>query len=197
MYIKICGLTTQEAVDAAVEAGADAIGFVLCESPRQVSVEDARALRARLPKRVDAVAVFRGIDEQAIADAVAIEADLLQGEGPADLPLPAPLRRLAACRVDSIPPGNDWILLDGPRPGSGQPTDFEVARRVATERPLILAGGLSPDNVAESIRQVRPAGVDVSSGVERRRGEKDPALIQRFIHTVRELETNDDHNRRP
>ncbi len=196
-YIKICGLTTEAMVDAAVAAGADAVGFVMCPSPRQVPVGVARRLRDRVPRSVQAVAVVRTIDPQAIADAVQIDADLLQGEGP-DAPLPGRLRRLVACRIDTIIPGPGWILLDGPRAGSGQPTDFDVARRTAAQRPLILAGGLSPDNVADAIADVRPAGVDVSSGVERRRGEKDAELIHQFIRQVRRLETNHDHqHRRP
>ena len=196
-YVKICGLTTEAMVDAAVDAGADAVGFVMCPSPRQVSVDVARRLRQRVPSSVQTVAVVRTIDPQAIAGATEIDADLLQGEGP-NAALPGRLRRLVACRIDTIPPGDGWILLDGPRAGSGQPTDFDVARQAAAQRPLILAGGLSPDNVGDAIVDVRPAGVDVSSGVERQRGEKDAELIHQFIRQVRRLETNHDHeHRRP
>ncbi len=194
MYIKICGLRTEAAVETAVAAGADAIGFVLCASPRQVSVESARALRDRIPASAHVVAVVRHIDDRAIDDALALGADLLQGEGDPQRPMPDGLRRLVACNIDSIPEGQHWLLLDGPRPGSGRPTDFDVARRVAAERPMILAGGLAPDNVGDAIRYVRPAGVDVSSGVERRRGEKDPDLIRAFIHQVRQVETNHDYD---
>ena len=77
------------------------------------------------------------------------------------------------------------LLIDGPRSGSGQIGDLERIARIARERPLVLAGGLSPDNVAAAIEQVRPAGVDVSSGVERSRGVKDPALIREFVQTAR------------
>ena len=194
MYIKICGLRTDAAIDAAVAAGADAVGFVMCPSPRQVSIEVARALRSRIPASTQVVAVVRTIDDRAVDNAVAVGANVLQGEGDLDREMPGDLRRLVACRIDSIPPGESWLLLDGPRAGSGQPTDFDVARQVAAARPLILAGGLSPHNVAEAIRYVRPAGVDVSSGVEHRRGEKDPELIRDFIHQVRQLETQHDHD---
>ena len=188
MYVKICGLTSEEAVDAAVAAGADAVGFVLCASPRQVSVEVARKLRARLPDTVQAVAVVRTVDQDAVDQATAIDADLLQGEGALDLPMPPSLRRLVACRADTVPPGDGWVLLDGPRPGSGRSTDFDLARHVAAHRPLVLAGGLRPDNVASAIQRVRPAGVDVSTGVEARLGEKSPDLINAFIQQVRQTE---------
>ncbi len=195
MYVKICGLTSEAGVDAAVAAGADGLGFVLCASPREVSVATAQRLRARVPASIQVVAVVRHVDDDAVANAIAIRADLLQGAGP-DRALPAGVRRLVACRADCVPEGTGWVLLDGPRPGSGQPTDFDVARRQAERRPLILAGGLSPDNVAEAIRYVNPAGVDVSSGVERQLGEKDPDLIQAFIQEARKMETSHDHDRR-
>ena len=170
--------------------------FVLCPSPRQISVAEAQRLRTRVPRSVHVVAVVRDVDDAAVADAVAIDADLLQGEGDLDRAMPPSLRRLVACRADTVPPGNGWILLDGPRPGSGQPTDFERARRVAVERPVILAGGLNPDNLADAVAKVRPAGLDVSSGVERQRGEKDLELIHAFVRRARDQETDHDHPRR-
>ncbi|MEO1338543.1 MAG: phosphoribosylanthranilate isomerase, partial [Myxococcota bacterium] len=154
MYVKICGLTTEDAVHAAVQAGANAIGFVLCASPREISVAAARRLKDIVPDGIDVAAVFRHVDAAAIEKAEAIQANIIQGEGPTDLPMPDSLRRLVACRKENVPPGNDWILLDGPRPGSGRPTDFDVARQVANQRPIILAGGLTPDNVKEAIQRV-------------------------------------------
>ncbi|MEL7372321.1 MAG: phosphoribosylanthranilate isomerase, partial [Myxococcota bacterium] len=186
----------EDAVHAAVQAGANSIGFVLCASPREISVAAARRLKDIVPDGIDVAAVFRHVDAAAIEKAEAIQANIIQGEGPTDLPMPDSLRRLVACRKENVPPGNDWILLDGPRPGSGRPTDFDVARQVASQRPIILAGGLTPDNVKEAIQRVRPAGVDVSSGVERRLGAKDIDLIKAFIQNVRETETNHDHDHR-
>lgn len=182
--VKICGLTRPEDVDAAVQAGATAVGFVFADSPRRVMPEQARVLAARVPRdRCAVVAVGREIDQDLLDAARVIEADAVQGAPVAGVIPDRPV--LPAFSNAEPPPGDDLVLVDGPAPGSGRPGDPELARRVAADRPVVLAGGLRPDGVAAAIHAVRPAGVDVSSGVEAAPGQKDPALIQQFVSAAR------------
>lgn len=208
MYVKICGLRTLGDVDAVREAGADAMGVVLSStSVRAVSVEHARSLVAHAEASVSTagapssaeplttVAVVHdlGIDE-AIAAAEAIGADVLQLHGysrsdtrkAVDVAGPQIWRATSAdlgpTTVGAY--GEDALLLDSSTPGSGTTWDLDML----AERPRgswLLAGGLSPDNVAEAIATARPWGVDVSSGVEAVRGTKDHGLIRRFVEAAK------------
>ncbi|MGW4482961.1 phosphoribosylanthranilate isomerase [Amycolatopsis sp. NPDC004368] len=195
MFVKICGLKTTADVACAVEAGADAVGFVLCASPRQVSSAEAARLAADVPADVLTVGVFKGVPLPDIRDAVAetgIRAVQLHGSGysPADFAalrdLPVRLVRATAVR-DGVAPavgeyGEDLLLLDSPQAGSGETWDWSVA---TPDGDWLLAGGLTPGNVAEAITKVKPWGVDVSSGVESARGVKDQGLIRDFLAAVR------------
>lgn len=191
MFVKICGVTTSAHVDAAIEAGASAVGFVLVDSPRRVSVEQARTL-ARHAERIDRVAVFRDLTHEAIAIAVAAECTHVQARGSALAfrSLPATVRALPIV-LDSDDTFEDAlalgvpILFDGAEPGSGTSASFDRASSHSRRARIVLAGGLTPSNVAEAIARVRPFGVDVSSGVERTRGVKDAALIHDFIRAAR------------
>ena len=194
LWIKICGLRTLEAIDAAAGAGANAVGFVFHDaSPRNLALEDARALQRAVPAGVERVAVFMH-PGQARLDAVlaAIEPDWVQTDASdlAELSLPAgqrvlPVLRGAAQRLGSLP---SRCLFESSSSGSGERADWIAAVRVARMTELILAGGLDPSNVGEAVRAVRPFGVDVSSGVESSRGVKDAARIREFIRAARAAE---------
>lgn len=202
--IKVCGITSHEAADAAAEAGADAIGLVFVkDSPRWIEPAFADEIAAQLPAFVSTVGVYRdeplrtfleivedcptrwvqlhGNEDEQLArncgcvikgirfEAETIEAELLRWSG-----------------VDEV----DAILVDGSSGGEG--VAFEWARLAEplamAEKPVILAGGLTPDNVGEAIRACRPFAVDVSSGVEASPGVKDPAKIRAFCRAVREAD---------
>jgi phosphoribosylanthranilate isomerase len=194
VYVKICGLSEPEHVAAAVEGGADAIGFVLTASPRQVSPERAAELAALVPDRVLTVGVFRGEDPatvRAAALAAGVRGIQLHGKHPhgdftALKDLGATLVRAVDARADLRCGAFDESLLivDAPRPGSGEPWDWAAVRGRPTGR-WLLAGGLDPANVAEAVAAARPWGVDVSSGVETAPGVKDSALIARFLTAAR------------
>jgi phosphoribosylanthranilate isomerase len=198
--VKICGITRVEDALAAVRLGADALGFNFWpRSKRFLPPDRARAIVRRLPAFVTAVGVFvdpardevlRAIDQAGIGVAQ------LHGDEPPDLcaSLPVPvlkairlagpqsLAQLAAYEVQAF-------LLDAPSAaygGSGTTCDWSLAAAVAGELPIVLAGGLGPDNVAEAVRTVRPWAVDVASGVESTPGVKDEDRMRRFIERAKE-----------
>jgi len=200
--VKICGLTLAEDVSAAVEHGADAIGFVFTASPRRISVATARRLVGYVPEGVLRVGLFLDQarpDIERVVNSVAL--DVLQFHGSETeqecnvFGLPW-LKAVAMENTESIIraehdyPGASGLLLDshttGKRGGSGKIFDWSMFRPVS--KPVWLAGGLKVNNVAEAIRTVRPFAVDVSSGVESAPGIKDARLIASFIKAVREVE---------
>ncbi len=191
LWIKICGLTTPDAVAAALDTGADAIGFVFAKSVRQVAPDVALRLAAPARGRVRCVAVTRHPTQQDIYDVVSIfKPDVLQTDS-ADLPslrLPAQLELLPVFRgvddeSETLP---SRLLFEGITSGAGVPCDWTAARRVARRTELILAGGLNSTNVAAAIEAVHPFGVDVSTGVEVRPGVKSPVEIAKFVRAARE-----------
>ncbi len=190
VWIKICGLTTSEAVAAALEAGADAIGFVFAKSVRQVSPDVALRLAAPARGRALCVAVTRHPSQQDIDEIVSVfKPDALQTDWAdlAPLELPKQLQLLPVLRDgDSARELPHRLLFEGPTSGAGIPCDWTAAHRIARRTELILAGGLNPTNVAAAIEAVRPFGVDVSSGVEARPGVKSPAAIMNFVTAARE-----------
>jgi phosphoribosylanthranilate isomerase len=190
LFIKICGMTSAEAVDAAISCGADAIGFVFAPSVRQVTVGRAHELAAPARRRVACVAVTRH-PTQAIVDEVLrdFHPDILQTdiEDLDTLRLPEslsvlPVMRPGPPRACALP---RRFLFEGPVSGSGQTTDWAAAAQLARRAQLILAGGLAPANVGAAVRQVRPFGVDVSSGVEERPGVKSAVKIEEFVAAAR------------
>ena len=194
MWVKICGLTTVTAVEQAVDAGADAIGLVIARSPRQVSLEQAALLRSAIPAGVDAVAVFRtpGPELEAV---LGLKFDWIQTDAtwePTDLVGSRWLPALKdgpdlAGRAAALPAG--WRLVDGPSGGGlGIRADVQRVAAAAAEHPVVLAGGLNPDNVSSAIARVRPVGVDVSSGVESAPGIKDPMRVRAFVAAARSME---------
>ncbi|GGS76221.1 N-(5'-phosphoribosyl)anthranilate isomerase [Planobispora rosea] len=192
--MKICGLREPEHVAAAVEAGADAIGFVLTRSSRRVTPERARELAAAVPPHVLTVAVFAGeapAQVRAATLASGVRAVQLHGDHPhgdftALRDLGVTLVRAGAAEVDPRCGAfdEDLLIIDAPRPGSGEPWDWAAVRGRPSGR-WMLAGGLAPSNVAEAIAAARPWGVDVSSGVESAPGIKDAGLIRDFVAAAR------------
>jgi len=202
LWIKICGLRSAEAVEAAVRAGANAVGFVFHgASPRNVDCPTARALVQSLPPGVERVAVFLH-PAQSLLDEVlsAISPDWVQtdAEDLSALVLPAGQRVLPVLRGGRAQPSLPLIdlratagrshprcLFEAGRSGAGERADWQEAARLARRCRLVLAGGLDAANVAEAVAAVRPFGVDVSSGVERERGVKDAARIREFVRAAR------------
>jgi phosphoribosylanthranilate isomerase len=191
MWIKICGLTTPDAVAAALDAGADAIGFVFAKSVRQVTPREALDLAKPARGRVRCVAVTRHPRQQDIDEMISLfKPDVLQTD--ADdlelLKLPTQLELLPVLRGAPADPGAKLpsrLLFEGATSGAGTLADWTAARHVARRTELVLAGGLNPGNVAAAIEAVQPFGVDVSSGVEARPGMKSPAEIANFVRAVR------------
>ena len=191
MWVKICCMTTAAAVAAALEAGADAIGFVFAESVRRVTPRLAAQLAAPARGRVPCVAVIRHATQREF-DAILAEfaPDVLQADlsDLARLLPPRELELLAVVRAGHEPAGAApaRVLFEGPTSGTGMPCDWTRARAFAQKTQLVLAGGLNADNVAAAIRAVHPFGVDVSSGVEDRPGIKSAPKIVRFVQAARE-----------
>lgn len=196
--IKVCGLTEPEHIAAAVEAGVDAIGLVLAPSVRQVSVDRAARLLDGVPESIERFAVFRVPDRAVISAIASLPFTVLQGEASYDGPVPDEWTWLPTYRNDSTllsrvlarSDGPRWpdglVLVDGPGDaGEGIVGDWERVRRLGLRVPVMLAGGLSEDNVIQGITAARPVAVDVSSGVESTRGVKDPDRIAAFVQAVR------------
>ena len=197
MFVKICGITRMQDAESAVEAGANAIGFVFWpRSPRFIDPYRARAIVAALPAFVTPVGLF--VNQPAeyvngVASLVRLGAVQLHGdETPADA---ARIRRPIVRAIGLAGPVDvdQWapritLLLDahdpGKRGGTGRTVDWQAAARIASMRRTILAGGLTPDNVADAIGRVRPFGVDVSSGVEQAPGIKDRAKIRALFESI-------------
>jgi len=191
--IKICGLTSPQAVAAAVEAGANAVGFVFAESVRRISVSAAVDLAGEIPADVVRVAVMRHPTQQEVDRVIEqLQPEFLQtdAEDFEHISLNGPCRPLPVFRAgrsygDRLP---SLLLFEGPISGSGQVADWSQARTLAARSRVVLAGGLRPDNVGEALAAVRPYGVDVSSGVETSPGVKSASLIRAFVDAVRAAE---------
>lgn len=199
--IKICGLT--DAADACLAAnlGADYLGFVFfAGSPRAITVQGAQEIRRQLPPAARLVGVFVDAARDTVvrtAEACGLHAVQLHGgEDVRDFDaMPLPVWRAVHCRLDGSwqPDPDAWpaarYVVDsfhgGRHGGTGITADWPRARVLAGRYPCMLAGGLTPDNVAEAIRHTRPVGVDVASGIESAPGHKDQALMRRFIIAAR------------
>ena len=190
MWIKVCGITSSEAVAAALEAGADAIGFVFAPSVRQQRPARAAELAEPARGKLHLVAVTLH-PEPALWSAVAAEfrPDILQTDQHdfANLPQPLGCAALPVFRGDQSLPDTvpEQLLYEGVRSGAGRVADWLAAARWARRTRLVLAGGLHAGNVAEAIATVRPWGVDVSSGVEDSPGVKSPQKIFEFVRAAR------------
>ena len=190
LWIKICGITDEAAVAAALQAGADAIGFVFSPSPRQIPPLLAARLAAPARGRALCIAVTRH-PKQPLLDEIIRDfkpdgwqtdiGDLGILRVPRQLPI-LPVLRSGSLALESPP---RRFLFEGAVSGQGVTGDWTAAARLARESQLILAGGLRADNVAAAISSVQPFGVDVSSGVEAQPGKKSPALIAAFVAAAR------------
>ncbi|SKA96480.1 phosphoribosylanthranilate isomerase [Agreia bicolorata] len=196
--VKICGLRTEAAIDVAVAAGADAVGFVIAEgSPRFVEAETVRRLVEHTAGRATTVLVTKGLSPEAAASAAhGCGVDVLQVHG-FDRPqvertvtlFPRVWRATSLgdtqleANLESW--GEEILLIDSPRAGSGERWDLGALHEQRPTGPWLLAGGLDAENVARAVAEARPTGVDVSSGVESAPGVKDHALIERFVDNAR------------
>lgn len=191
MWIKICGMTTPEAVAAAVDAGVDAIGFVFAKSVRQVTPALATQLAAPARGRVRCVAVTRHPSQHDVDQILqGFNPDVLQTDSIDldSLRLPRHLDLLPVLRNAQDGHGLPArVLFEGLASGTGMPCDWNAAQQVARRTELVLAGGLNPNNVTSAIARVRPFGVDVSSGVETQPGVKSPAQIALFVTAARAM----------
>jgi phosphoribosylanthranilate isomerase len=204
--VKICGVTNLADAKAAVDCGANSLGFNFYEkSLRRISTADAAQIRSKLPKEIEAVGVFVNAspaDINSLRAFVRFDAAQLHGDENPDIvarvakstPVIKAFRVDAKCTLATLDSFSDAFafLLDAARAGqyggTGQTTDWDFARRAASSRRIILSGGLKVENVAEAIRIVRPYGVDVASGLETKPGRKDHARMKEFIEEVRRAE---------
>jgi len=198
VFVKICGITTEEDALLAVALGADAIGFVFAPSSRQVAVDRVHDIVRRLPPEVLTVGVFRNELPNRVVEIVqraGLRAAQLHGDESAEQTrevrsrVSLVIKAFAAGhpglgRLDEY--GSDAVLIDSSSPGSGEVFDWSLAEDVPLSgHRVILAGGLDAGNVADAIARVEPWGVDVSSGVEREPGVKDPVKLREFISNAR------------
>jgi phosphoribosylanthranilate isomerase len=200
--VKICGITNARDARAACELGAYALGFNFYEkSPRVIAPAEAWKLRQELPEKVEALGIFVNWEPAAVlALATALQLSAVQLHGD-ETPRVAALcaQKIPVIKAFRVTPGlslaalakfraASGFLLDAARAGqyggTGHTTDWAFARRAAAARPIILSGGLTPENVADAIRAVRPQAVDVASGVEARPGKKDHGKMRAFFSEV-------------
>ena len=194
MLVKICGLSRANHVQAAVAAGADAVGFVFAESVRRVEPSQAAAIASGVPDDVKKVAVMLHPSneewQRVLRD---FSPDVLQtdAEDFAGLDVPDTIECWPVYREGgTVEPGATTFVYEGPKSGQGETVDWSRAAEIARQGSMILAGGLGADNVAEAVATVRPFGVDVSSAVESAPGEKDSLLIEEFVTAARAAEKN-------
>ncbi|HWW52603.1 MAG TPA: phosphoribosylanthranilate isomerase [Acidimicrobiales bacterium] len=193
VFVKICGITSEEDALLAVAMGADAVGFVFAPSPRQVQPPVVADIVKRLPPEIMTVGVFRDEAPQRVIDLVnktGLFAAQLHGHESPEVTKAVKehvrfvIKGFAASEkaLDHYADHHaDAILIDAPSPGSGQLFDWSLSDRVSDRTRLVLAGGLTADNVAEAISAVQPWGVDVSTGVESTPGHKDAVKLRAFL----------------
>ena len=209
LIVKICGIKTPAILDAAIEAGADMVGFVhFTRSPRHVSIEDLATLIGEARGRVETCVLLVNPDNSCVAEVAALGPDWIQLHGPESPHRVEAIRAEAGVEIiKAVPIGSaedvkniasfvdvaDRILLDAKPPkgadrtgGHGIPFDWTLLKALDPALPFMLSGGLTPQTVGEAIRAVRPMAVDVSSGLEIAPGVKDAALIRAFIENARQ-----------
>lgn len=196
-FIKICGLTTLGDANAAIDAGASAIGLILASSPRQLTLDRALAIAAGTKDRVLRILVFRDNDDESIVRAVElIDADFVQLHGPLSDELSRTLRKRSVRVIKALSIGTeeffefddslvDAVLIDGAAPGSGASHSWDELADRSFAAPIIAAGGLDSTNVAEIIVGTTVWGVDVASGVESSPGVKHRERMKHFIEQSR------------
>lgn len=208
LMIKICGIKTPAMLEASIEAGADMVGFVhFLRSPRHVSIEEVASLISEARGRVQTCVLLVNPDNSCVAEVAALGPDWIQLHGPETPHRVEAIRAEAGVEImKALPIGGpedvahvadfveiaDRILLDAKPPrgadrpgGLGESFDWSLLKALDPALDFMLSGGLTPDNVAEAVRTVRPFGIDVSSGVETAPGVKDKRLIEAFIRNAR------------
>lgn len=189
LLVKICGMTDRQAVDAAIRAGADAVGFVFAESPRRITPEQARSISSDISPGVLRVAVMLHPDNDAWQEVLDVfQPDVLQTDATDFdyLDVPPNIRRWPVIREgDTVSTMPSQFVYEGRSSGKGETIDWDLAAKLARRGRMILAGGLHAGNVGPALVRVRPFGVDVSSAVESAPGRKDPRRIREFINAVR------------
>jgi phosphoribosylanthranilate isomerase len=212
LIVKICGLSTRETLDAALDSGTDMVGFVFFPaSPRHLNLERARDLGQRVKRRAAKVALTVDADDATLANIVeALQPDILQLHGSETVARLRDIKqkfRLPVMKVIAVETSADLVSLpgyaavadrilfdaraprDATRPGGlGAVFDWHVLEKLDLKVPFMVSGGLNAQNVAEAVRVTRAGGVDVSSGVERTPGVKDPEMIRAFIRAARATE---------
>jgi len=200
VFVKICGITSEEDALLAVAMGADAVGFVFAPSSRQIAPQKAADIVKRLPAEIVTVGVFRDETRQRVVDIAhraRLRAVQLHGrETSADSHwirqrVPLLIKAFAAGDPhldDADDYAADAFLVDSATPGSGEVFDWSLAEGAPSNRRIILAGGLTPENVADAVRVVRPWGVDVSTGVEAAPGRKDARKMRAFVEAAKAAE---------
>jgi phosphoribosylanthranilate isomerase len=193
--VKICGICEAQGAQAAVEAGADLLGFHFCSSDRRVSPEEAKAIVDVLSVRPSIVGVFIDQDPsevREIADFVGLDLLQLHGSEAPGFDAGRPVMKVLKIRDDVVPDAAAWpdpIMLDSwsadQRGGTGRTWDWDLARELLENRKVFIAGGLEPGNVGKVVSTYKPYGVDVSSGVEASLRVKDPDKVRAFVHAVR------------
>jgi phosphoribosylanthranilate isomerase len=208
VIVKICGIKTPDILEAAIEAGADMVGFVhFMRSPRHVSIEEVASLISEARGRVQTCVLLVNPDNSCVAEVAALGPDWIQLHGPETPHRVEAIRAEAGVEImKALPIGNaedvahvaafidvaDRILLDAKPPkgaerpgGLGETFDWNLLKALDPELEFMLSGGLTPDNVAEAIKTVRPFGIDASSGLETAPGIKNARLIEAFIRNAR------------
>ena len=208
LIVKICGIKTPDMLEVAIEAGADMVGFMhFVRSPRHVTIEEVASLISEARGRVQTCVVLVNPDNSCVAEIAALGPDWIQLHGPETPHRVEAIRAEAGVEImKALPIGGpedvahvaafaqiaDRILLDAKPPkgadrpgGLGESFDWSLLKALDPALDFMLSGGLTPDNVAEAIRTVRPFGIDVSSGVETAPGVKDKRLIEAFIRNAR------------
>jgi phosphoribosylanthranilate isomerase len=214
-WVKICGTTNLDDALAAVEAGADALGFIFTDSPRRITPEAAREIVANLPDSVQKIGVFVNASRERVHGIVAkvgltgvqlhgteneqyVE-ELCRGWNDAKMRKhqvrvikAVPVRPGFENTLRALSRSLDLFLLDSGAGGTGQSFDPKTALAGLKKMPVrfIVAGGLRPENVSETIQVLKPWGVDVASGVEKEKGKKDHAKVKAFIQAVRQTDRN-------
>jgi phosphoribosylanthranilate isomerase len=199
LFVKLCGIRTRAELQAAVATGADAVGFVLTPSPRQISLAEAAILMNLVPRGVLGVAVFHAPSPELLREtAKEVSPDLFQAEltalagVPSDRILPVvvdgdDLDAAMERALDATSRG--MVLVDSAaKGGTGTVSDWERLAGVTLRDRMILAGGLHPEDVGRAVATVNPFGVDVSSGIESAPGVKDPDLMREFVKAARAAE---------
>ena len=200
--VKICGFTSRRDVMEAAEAGADALGFVLAPSPRRVSIADVGEMTRGLPPFVTTVAVVADPSREFVGEITKsglFDAIQFHGAEPPELLSGVPLRTIKAFGLSggAFPDAGkylcaDWFLFDSGsagKGGTGECFDWSLLRGRSFGKPFILAGGLGPENVVEAIITVKPAAVDLNSGIEKEPGVKDHRLMRQALCRIRRYET--------